>query len=769
MLSFLRFLFRNKFYVIVEVIGISVAIAFTIPFLSLFSDKWDIDHGRDYRRIYAVCPEGSFETTMGLGQVLAGTVPEIARYAQVYVSENGEMIHVGDNALNASSIAVSPDFFHFFDVELTEGTGQSLTERRRVLVSESFAAKIGLETMGTPLVCAGEEYVVSGVFKDVRKSLLPSADVIFSIEAPLLDAQWAMPAEYWDDIFTFIQLRKGAGWKSVSEKCKAACQDYYASYYARHPDYRNAFKLRRYDRISSNVNNTTLTQTWGLSLWAVELFGLILFVFALLNYVNLNVALSSKRGKEWAMKKLLGSTEQGIRRSSFRETLLVTSVCFLLGYALSRLILPVFNSFFLVTHTSVDLDGSLTVGKVLLYAVFVVLLAAVTAVIPSKVAGRFSAIDIVNGGYRARVKKDTSNVLIGVQCFLTIVLLSVSILFYAQYRKMADRNRGEMAENVFVISGNYAGRSLSVAADALRTLPFVQSVGRSEDCPGDGNYSRVSLKSDDGVFTSLYVLRCDRDAVEAFGFATEDGKRISEGLWLTDAARDLFASGRTGLDYGDLAGKLGAEVKGFLSDFVVNPENDTPAALLVSETGDFNRLVIRTSGRSDAYPETMLKTFREAFSEMELVYEPPKEAGYLEQFFENSLRPTKAILSMVAVFALLALLLTILGLVAMSSYYISLHRKDSAVRKVFGATIGEEVFRNVSRYLKVVLIASVIGIILAVLINNAVLESYTFRLSCSFWVYLLSLAVILGIALFSVFYQSRAVAEKDPVFFLREQ
>ena len=769
MFSYFRFLLKNKFYVIVEVIGISVAIAFTIPFLSLFSDKFDIDHGRDYRRVFAVCPEGSFETTLGLGQVLAETVPEIAHYAQVYVSENGEVIHVGDNVLSASSIAVSSDFFHFFDIYLTEGNQQSLTDRRRVLVSESFAAKIGLEKEGTPIVCAGEEYIVSGIFRDVRKSLLPSVDVIFSINAPLLNAQWAMPAGYWDDVFTFIQIREGARWKAVSDKCKTVCQDYYASYFEQHPDYRDAFKLRRYDRISSNINNTTLTQTWGLSLWAVEVFGLILFVFALLNYINLNVALSSKRGKEWAMKKLLGSSEKRIRRSSFCETLVLTSVCFLFGYALSRLIFPVFNSFFMVTHSSVDLDGSLTARKLLLYVVFVFSLAAFTASIPSKFAGRISANDILNGGFRARVKKDTSNILIGIQCFLTIVLLSVSILFYAQYRKMANRNHGEMAENVFVISGNYSERSLSVAADAMRSLPFVQAVGRSEDCPGDGNFSRISLKSDDGIFTSLYALRCDRDAFEAFGFALERGDCISDGLWLTDAARDLFASGQTGLDFGDLAGELGAEVKGFLSDIVINPENDIPAALLVSEEGDFNRLVIRTYDRSELYPEAMLKTFRQTFSETELEYEPPMEAGYLESYYENTLRSTKAILSMVAVFALLALILTILGLVAMSTYYISLHQKDTAVRKVYGATIREEIIRNIFRYLKVVLISSVIGIILAVLINNAVLENYSFRLSCSFWVYLLSLLIIVGIAALSVYYQSKAVATKDPVSYLREQ
>ena len=70
MIEYLRFLFRNKWYTTVEVIGISVALAFTIPLLSFFSDKWEIDHGKDFKRVYAVCPIETFETTIGLGQEL---------------------------------------------------------------------------------------------------------------------------------------------------------------------------------------------------------------------------------------------------------------------------------------------------------------------------------------------------------------------------------------------------------------------------------------------------------------------------------------------------------------------------------------------------------------------------------------------------------------------------------------------------------------------------------------------------------------------------
>lgn len=759
MTEYLRFLLRNKYYILVEIIGISLAIAFAIPMLSFFSDKWEIDHGRDYRYIFAASPVGTLETTVGLGPQLAAAVPEIESYAQVFVSGEN-IIHLGGDALKASCMAVSPDFFRFFDIGFSSGYPISLSKREDVLVSARFAEALGSEPVGQSFTCAGKEYVVNGVFNGWSNSLLPSSDIIFNINAPLLDEQWALPADYWDNIATFVRIQTGAGINDVTEKCKTVCKAFYSSYYAKHPEAVDKFRLIRYDRISSNINNDFLTQTWGLSLWAIELFGLILFLFAILNFINLNVALSTNRGKEWGLKKLLGSSEKGIRLSSFLETLFVTSICFLLGYALSRYIVPVFNNFFHATHTYIEVDGSLTARKVLYYALFILFLSATTSFIPSGIAARFSPIDIVNGGYRAKIRKDTSNILIGIQCFISVILLSVSILFFAQYKKMVDRPQGKADNQAYVISGNYSEEALSRAANALRSLPFVQAVGKANDCPGDGSYSWVTLKAEDGAGTPLYVIQCDKEAFKAFGFSTETGTAVSEGLWLTRSAD---------VDHSLLVERFGEGVKGFVADFVMNAEHLVPAAVMVSDQGDFNRLVISTAGYSESYPTIILQTFKDAFSDADSVYEPPAFAGYVRQFFERAMQPTKAILAMVAVFTVLALVLTALGLFAMSSYYVSLHRKETAIRKVYGASGSDELRRNILRYLWIVVVAGIFGLAVSVLINSVIIQNYSYRLAYTFWVYLLALAVIMGTAFLSVYYQAKGVAMSNPAYFIRDE
>ena len=97
------------------------------------------------------------------------------------------------------------------------------------------------------------------------------------------------------------------------------------------------------------------------------------------------------------------------------------------------------------------------------------------------------------------------------------------------------------------------------------------------------------------------------------------------------------------------------------------------------------------------------------------------------------------------------------------------HGKDSAVRKVFGAIGGEEIRRHIYRYLKIVVAASVIGIILSIIINDAIILSYSYRLNSTYWGYILAIIIVASITFLSVYLQARMAAFKNPVLYLRDE
>lgn len=124
---------------------------------------------------------------------------------------------------------------------------------------------------------------------------------------------------------------------------------------------------------------------------------------------------------------------------------------------------------------------------------------------------------------------------------------------------------------------------------------------------------------------------------------------------------------------------------------------------------------------------------------------------------------------MLAVYTFFSLLLGILGLVAMSINYVSLHQKDSAIRKVYGSSTNEEIGRNIAIYLKTTLLASSLGIMVSVIINRTIIQSYSYRLSSTIWIYLLVVAFIIGVTTISVYSQISKVVSKNPIFFLRSE
>lgn len=768
MKGYLRFMARNRLYYIVEIVGISIAFAFTIPLLSFLEDKWSIDHGNSFRNVYAICPIGDFETTIGLGSKLSESIPGIEQYAQIYVFDES-IVQVEDEILLASGLAVNAGFFDVFKIAFCERSLSSMVDRRSVFVSKSFASKIGTDVIGKTFFFNEEEYNIAGIFDDIHHSLLPPTDIIYSISSPFFDVFWKYPEGYWGDIFTLIKVKKGIKTRDLLEICESTCKDYYASYYSQHPDNQKDIKVIRYDKISSNINNYRLTQTWGLSLWAIELLGTIFLVFTSLNYINLTTALSLKRGKEWSMKKLLGLNSIKAFGSSFVETFFLSLLCFLAGYSLSYFVIPIFNNFFLATSTNIELSSAISPRKCIIYLFFIIILTAIASIIPTKIAGRYTPIDVVNGKYNLTIKSSTNVLLIGIQCFLTTILLSVSTLFLAQYKKMTNRPHGQLSDNVYVIHGNYTNESLDIAADALRDLPFILKVGKSNDSPGDGKYSRKTVKSPDGTSTPLYVLKCNKEAFEAFGFIINNHSTVYDGLWLSNGALESLTVHADELEYGIIDEDTSINVTGIMSDFVMRIDSDIESGVIVTESADFNRLIIKTVDNHCDYSDEIKETFEEAFFQANIKYIPPTESGYLEDFFQESIRPTESVLLMLSIYTLFSIVLGILGLIAMSINYVSQHQKEIAIRKVYGSSTRQEIARNIARYVRIILFASILGIIVSVMINGTIIQSYSYRISTTFWIYILVLIFIVGIAIISVYSQVKKTAANNPILLLRPE
>lgn len=761
MKSYLKFLSRNKLFTVIEVIGISIALAFAIPLLSFISDKWKVDHGKDFRKIYAVSPIGNFETTFGLADYLRYSIPEVNGLCRFFKADDYGVIEIGDSYIDASCAAADTSLLTMFHARLLNGTADELGDRQSAFISERFSRNLSGNILGKTFSYKGEEYIIRGVFRNFRNHLIPDIDILFSTEAPFLDNLRQNASFWWEELPTFIS--SDVGRKELEPLIKEACQRYYKDYYGEHPEQVKDIKLIRYDQISSNINNTSLTRTWGISLWAIEILCLIVLAFAVLNYINLNVALSTKRGKEMATRRLMGYSKRDVIGRFFKESLFLTILCFFIGYALSFLIAPVVNQFFLQTGTSVQLTPRLTAGSLIVYILAVLIISVIDAVVPATIMSRYSPLDVVKGDFRTENKKGTGSVLIGIQCFLTVIITAAAILLFIQYKSMAGRSLGCDAENTYIIKGSYTKGEFSRAVNTIRELPFVEHAGLANDSPGDGTWSVQNLKLDGGYRLNLNILRCDGDAFEAMGFIADASAMSDEVLWTTPAMVDLLAS--HGIDEGELARLLSVTYAGRINDYAVSLDSDRAGAVIVTNHTDFNRLIIKLRSKDKSSIASLMDVFRKTVGD----YSGTTQYGFMDELAYEKLKPTRAIFGIVMLFALLLIALSILGLVAMSTYYVSVREHDIAIYKVFGATVNDETWRNLSRYLKIMAWANIVGIPAAVFINSLILQSYSYKISGTFWIYLLTFLFTMAISFVAVFVQIRTASMVNPADVLKKE
>ena len=145
MRSFFTFIFRNKFYYLIEVIGLSLSLAFILPLLSFLGVRWSIDHSHpNWRQIYEVCPlSESQETTWGLAEQIRNSEPDVTAVTHFRAYNFGyeSPVYYKQESFSIQKMVVDRDFFGFFPASVITGDLKGLEDRYQLAVSDSFAAR----------------------------------------------------------------------------------------------------------------------------------------------------------------------------------------------------------------------------------------------------------------------------------------------------------------------------------------------------------------------------------------------------------------------------------------------------------------------------------------------------------------------------------------------------------------------------------------------------------------------------------------------------
>lgn len=764
---FLRTLWRNKLYTAITVFGFALALTFVILLGSYIRQELSVDqfHRNKDRIFHAEREKGSYFGPL-IGPELKNKFPEIEEFTRL--SEmTGYVVNSEKEKITFNFLLADPSFFRIFSFRLLEGDpAEVLQIRNGVVLTRSYARKLfeNEPALGKEINYGGEfRLQVTGIMEDMPENThFNSCDGILNFV--FMADMWHYPQALADNSNSsyglYFLAKPGT---DLPSKASAVLEDFKEHYWLYQREYAKEFQF------------TPLTQVYFGGKWGQGIHGnskvlvvvlsaiaLVILILALINYTNLSVAQAGFRAKEAAVKKLLGTDNRHIFRQFVYESVGLCLISFGIALLLSLLLQPVFGR---LLDTSVSIFGNLGPVAVFLSFVSVVLLGLVAGLTPAFLMTRFQPVDVVKGAFRKKTKGVYSKVLICFQYTVAIALIICTLGILKQTRFMRHYDLGFSKENTVWLDNYVSQAQMEALRSEFLKIPEVSGVSFVCGTPMDGgnnnsfNYQGrpVSFQvfSVDTAFFRLLNIR-----VESAGAA-----RSGRGIWLNKAAVKELELGDSPLEFKPDTNSL--PVLGIADNFHFRDltENVGPAMIRLMGPNEFPwTILVKMKGNEPA------GTYREIRKVYSIFIDGiPFESGFMDQEIDRWYDTYEKAAQLIGYFSLLAIFLSMMGILAMATYFIHQRVKEIGVRRVNGASAGEILRMLVAGFMKWILLAFVIACPLAWWFMANWLNGFAYRTSLSGWIFAVAGFFACAVALLMVGWQSLRVAMTNPVNSLKSE
>lgn len=779
MKSYFKFLSRNKFYTAINVLGLSVSLMFVIIIGTyvMRETRMDVQHSKG-ANIYAASNsvddgDGFFGWPWRLQFRLRDRFPAIENSCSMSTTYSNIITGPDGKDVKADVMLVDSTFYSMFDFGLISGDRSSvLRDKHSAVVTENFARTLfgDEDPIGRSFKIRNDSTIVfvTGIMEPIKNSAIGAGiDKPIDVLARCELLEWINPYSVIEGmnnagaVTTFLQITPGTDIKALAQDAT----DYARGFFwvlQDYPENHFSFRSLRDLYFSDQDMACEFIGTGDPAMIRILIVaGILILFFAIINYVNLTVAQATNRTKEMAMRRLLGDNRTGIIRRLISESLVITGVSAIIGAALAVAALP-FASELLAVH--LELSELLTPGALLPAFVLLVLTAIAAGIIPAVIISTAKPMDVVRGTFRRVTKQIFSKIFIVFQNVVTIVMLTCTFTMFLQLRHLINAPMGFDYSNVILLPG--MGNLSAPMKERIRQIAGVEDVVLTRGTPYDGGNNNT-FRCNDNVI-SLQYFEVEKGWRDVFRIEVESDNGNTNGYFVTRRllAEEGLPDNADSFYYGQEA----FPIRGIVKDFKIRGilAEQRPMAILEEEDLQYPwAIAVRTHDDPlrvfDAICDVYKELAGEDYDLRDYISTPLMEDLYHRQFLRE-----ERILKLMVIFAAIALIISILGLIAMSTYYVEQRACEIAVRKVNGATGSHILMRLMRSFLSLVGIAVLIAIPIAYLLMGSWLSGYVYRISLHWWIFALGAASCLLASALAVIVQSARAAAANPITYLRQ-
>ena len=770
----LRNLWKSKITSSVNIIGFafSLAACFIIGIYILNEFSYD-KFNKNYSNIYRVVNEENQRSQVDytIKNEILKEIPEVLNSCHLLPRKNKIQVEYQGDIINInSSLSTDNSFFRIFSFPLIIGNQNEPFDNNihSLLISEHIAGLMfdKENPLGKPVkINDRDEYTICGVFKDFPLNSSISADIILneSYEINTRAERYSKDGKQEFQRTIFILVKNPAQTDQITEKINNLLT--------------GKDKLLKKVRLQplSDIYLFDNTKNWDFNKGNYSLIllflgiAIITLILASINYINLSIAQYNQRTKETGVRKTFGASRFKLIKSFLAESMVVTLISLILALFLTDTFLSLFNSLFnLQLQTSI----LISVQFLLIFIILVFVLGIINGIGPALIITSFNPVQIFQKRFlKLQGKNYIRNILTTIQFTASIVLIICVLLIIKQLYFIKHKDLGFKDNNLLKITASGITKFEPLKARLLQN-PSILNATYSSGIPGEINHSLSPGIDADFYTKGVPIIHGDASFIKTLQIDISDGRDFLESenknvCLISETASKVFGWEKEWQDkyFQRDNNYQGYKVVGIFKDFHFRSmyQEITP---LVIEYNDNQKsfLTLRLSGQNVSETiDYINKTWKEIEPNLSLDF------AFYDTWFDSMYKKEEQLAKMVSSFAILAIIISCLGVFSQAILNTINRTKEIGVRKINGAKIIDVMVLLNIDILKWVLIAFVISTPMAWYLINKWLQNFAFKTNLSWWVFILGGLGVTIVTLLTVSYQSWKASNINPVECLKDE
>ncbi len=766
----IRNLFRHKMISVINIVGVSIAVAFVILAFLFIQHEWTYDRFHvNAHRIYRLGLQDRYEmncNTPGLlGPAFARAFPD-AKVARIYHS--GGTMRYEARSFRVTLKYVDASFLDIFTFPLSKGdAATALRDLRSIVLTEETAQKLGLgdQPIGKAVTLNEKDYLVSGIASNMPNS----SSIAFDGVLPF-DAAGNPNLKLWharDNTSTYVLLPDYADLGQISTRMQAVIA-------GRWEETTPKLFLQPLGDIHFNQQIRGIEPV-GNPVYASVLLGIALIVvlIASVNFIALSIGRAAIRAKEVGIRKLVGASRWHVIFQHLGESILLAVLALWIGIGIAEVLLPSFNAF---VGMHLSLLAHWTVCKGLGIVLLTLVVGLIAGLYPALVLSRYQAVEVLT----ARTKGLSPGVLLRVmgvfQFAMSMTLIMGTIAMVTQIEFLKNKHLGFDTENLVVIKGySVDSNTLDLYKDSILSYPVVIGAAKTQQVLSNKS-SRVTgwIQVEGKQMTNVEMTTVGYDYLKIVGLHLLEGRDFSKTIE-TDMGRSIIVNEtfikmlgwQTGV--GKILSSLNspgnaAKIIGVVEDFHFRSLHAEVAPMvLILQPHLCNMLLVRIAPDDIASTVAMLKQ-----EWKKMAPDIPFRLAFLEDNIASQYAKDQRWFHIITFSAVLAVCLACLGAFGLTTLSVARKTHEIGIRKVMGASVPHLMVLLSRDFILLLLIANAMAWPVAYYFTSEWLRAFAYQIGLTTPL-LAGGMLTLAVVLITVSIQTYRAVTIDPVQILRHK